>query len=399
MAHVAVHQPVLAAAGNPGYDATIDRIHARLRRRRDSADATDRGRDEPRRATSSTWIEEYPNAGQGLGLLGRHARDRARPAQPDEIVLSREQRTLALCINSFSTPPGGVTAPLVDVGRGDRDEDYAGKDVKGAVVIGDADAGAAVAPRVIAHGAIGVISTRLGEYVNPDPPGAPRDAARRVEHSAVGQHPVRRGAQGLRRSRPHRTPRARAAQGARARPATRHGARDHREHVLDQARRARSSPRFPAASRRTSAIVIAAHVQEPGANDNASGVATLAELARALRLGDPRGHDSAAGAHDHVPLARGDQRQPPVAEGSRRRGEERAVHVLDGHDRRGRRGRPAAVPDRALARSRRRVGAAVGSAHRVGPRQRARRIAQGRPAQRSAPRDLRARRARRPAGS
>jgi hypothetical protein len=32
-------------------------------------------------------------------------------------------------------------------------------------------------------------------------------------------------------------------------------------------------------------IVIAAHVQEPGANDNASGVATLAELARALRLG------------------------------------------------------------------------------------------------------------------
>ncbi len=31
--------------------------------------------------------------------------------------------------------------------------------------------------------------------------------------------------------------------------------------------------------------MIAAHVQEPGANDNASGVATLAELARALRLG------------------------------------------------------------------------------------------------------------------
>jgi aminopeptidase YwaD len=36
-------------------------------------------------------------------------------------------------------------------------------------------------------------------------------------------------------------------------------------------------------------IVIAAHVQEPGANDNASGVATLAELARALQDGIQRG--------------------------------------------------------------------------------------------------------------
>ena len=32
-------------------------------------------------------------------------------------------------------------------------------------------------------------------------------------------------------------------------------------------------------------VVLAAHVQEPGANDNASGVATLAELARALAIG------------------------------------------------------------------------------------------------------------------
>ena len=32
-------------------------------------------------------------------------------------------------------------------------------------------------------------------------------------------------------------------------------------------------------------IVIAVHVQEPGANDNASGVATLAEAARALMAG------------------------------------------------------------------------------------------------------------------
>ena len=76
-----------------------------------------------------------------MGSLGRHAGARRATGQPDDVVLSREKERLALCINSFSTAPGGVVAPLVDVGRGDRDEDYAGKDLKGAVVLGDADAG------------------------------------------------------------------------------------------------------------------------------------------------------------------------------------------------------------------------------------------------------------------
>src|SRR5207244_932695 len=36
-------------------------------------------------------------------------------------------------------------------------------------------------------------------------------------------------------------------------------------------------------------IVVAAHVQEPGANDNASGVATLQEMARVLAEGITKG--------------------------------------------------------------------------------------------------------------
>jgi len=56
-----------------------------------------------------------------------------------------EERTLVnyaqtpTCINSWSaaTPPGGVTAELVYVGEGTRDEHYAGKDVAGKIVLVD----------------------------------------------------------------------------------------------------------------------------------------------------------------------------------------------------------------------------------------------------------------------
>jgi hypothetical protein len=51
---------------------------------------------------------------------------------PEERVIVSFQDT-PTCINSWSgsTSPEGVTAELVYVGRGDRDEDYRGKDVRG----------------------------------------------------------------------------------------------------------------------------------------------------------------------------------------------------------------------------------------------------------------------------
>jgi hypothetical protein len=71
-------------------------------------------------------IDTYPSGGRGWDhSVGTVAI--ARQGQPDRVVLSRERDRLALCINSFSTPAGGIVAPLVDVGRGDREEDYAGK--------------------------------------------------------------------------------------------------------------------------------------------------------------------------------------------------------------------------------------------------------------------------------
>jgi hypothetical protein len=172
---------------------------------------------------------------------------------------------LALAINSYSTN-GVVEAPLVDVGRGQA-ADFEGKDVKGAVVIGDADLGGLFRQAVVQRGALGVISTSIGSYIATDPDilqwgSIPRDA----ERKAFGFKASRRANETLRaalKTGPRRV-KVEVVSTFAEKP----------ERTLVHEIRGSSLP--------DERIVIAAHVQEPGANDNASGVATLQELAYAL---------------------------------------------------------------------------------------------------------------------
>ncbi|HYN10754.1 MAG TPA: peptidylprolyl isomerase [Vicinamibacterales bacterium] len=263
-------------AGNAGYDASLDRVRARLQSAGYSG--------------SRLFFDQYPNTESGgwdhtVGTLAIAGSSRAS----DEVVLSREKERLALCINSFSTPPEGVLAPLVDVGRGDRDEDYAGKDVKGAVVLGDADTGQLWRRAVTNGGAIGVVSTSLPKYISPDPPSAkptPRDQWDILQWGSIPYDAVRKGF-GFKAS-----PRA-AARLRRARPRgsfSDEQAKKTPEVVV----RVTINSSFSTKPNRTliaeilgrvapaERVILASHVQEPGANDNASGVATLAELAAAL---------------------------------------------------------------------------------------------------------------------
>ncbi|MDQ6907974.1 MAG: M28 family peptidase [Chloroflexota bacterium] len=73
-------------------------------------------------------------------------------------VVSPEQRALTCITHSFSlaTGPAGLTAPLVYVGKGAA-ADYAGKDVRGAVVMADGLAMPAVAHAAHRAGAAGMI--------------------------------------------------------------------------------------------------------------------------------------------------------------------------------------------------------------------------------------------------
>lgn len=94
-------------AGNAGYNASLDRIRARLQQ----SGFSDRGDSAAPAAGPHTWIEEYGKA-QGwdytVGTLTLLGGERGK----DEVLLSREQQRVALCINSFSTPGGGIEAPL-----------------------------------------------------------------------------------------------------------------------------------------------------------------------------------------------------------------------------------------------------------------------------------------------
>ncbi len=267
--------------GNPGFDATIDRVHARLvasgfHDRLPGAAAA--------AAAPSVWVEEYPNPGKGwdhsIGTLAI-----VHPGKPDETVLSRANQRLALCINSFSTAPGGVTARLVDVGRGDQDADYATADLTGAVIVGDADVGQLWRRGVQGKGAIGVISGAMGDYVNPDPPGAkatPRESWNILQWGSIPYDETRKGF-GF-KATPHAMTTLRKALAAgpvevRVTIASTFSSRPARTLVAE----------IPGAVAPNERVVLAAHVQEPGANDNASGVATLAETARALALGIGQG--------------------------------------------------------------------------------------------------------------
>jgi hypothetical protein len=262
-------------AGNPGFDATIDRVHESLR----AAGFRDGPRNAPPRGGAS-WIEEYPNTGHGwsysVGTLAI-----VRSGRPDEVLLSRERQQIALCINSFSTPAGGVVAPLIDVGKGDSDAAFGGKNVRGAVVLGDAPVGTLWRLAVSARGAAGVVSTELRSFVSPVPPGRaapPRDQWDVLQwdsvpfddaHRAFGFKATPRAAATLRaalRVRPGQTQ-------VRVVTQTAFSGKPARMLVAEIGGRNAARER----------VVLTAHVHEPGANDNASGVAMLAELARAWR--------------------------------------------------------------------------------------------------------------------
>ena len=263
LSHVQFMSQYWRLPGNPGFDLSIDRLRERLTS-----------------AGLNTSVDEYPGSGAAWDYSAGTVAI-VRPGASDEVVLSREKERLALCINSFSTPAGGVVARLVDVGRGDRDEDYTGKAIEGAVVLGDADVGQLWRRAVTTRGAAGVISTTLPSYLSADPPGAPatpRDQWDILQWGSVPYDAARK-AFGFKAS-----PRA----AARLRQQLKAAGSGEVSLRVTVASTFSTGPvrtlvaEIPGRTAPAERVVLAAHLQEPGANDNASGVATLAETAAAM---------------------------------------------------------------------------------------------------------------------
>jgi hypothetical protein len=243
--------PLWRLAGNPAFEQSQQRIFDRL-----SA------------AGLAPRYESFANSGMGWEQIAGTVR---LGGTGGEVVLSREQDRVALAINSFSTPAGGAVFRLVDAGAGTSAAAYEGKDVKGAVVLVSGALAPAWQHAVRARGAAGVISSDLAAYTRPEQTpnvlqwgnipfdeslksfgfkATPRAASRLRAALAGGDATVHVNIETVFHRRPNRTL------------------------AVDIPGRARAGQR----------IVLVAHVQEPGANDNASGCGTL--LAAALGIQD-----------------------------------------------------------------------------------------------------------------
>jgi len=250
-------------AGNPGFNASIDHIRDRLIAGGFSP--------EPSGAVATVRVDEF-QSGRGWDYrTGTLAFDgSAEPA-----LLSRERDRVSLAINSFSTPPGGLRALLVDVGVGAA-ADYEGKNITGAVVLGDAPLGRLWQEAVKRRGAAGVVSTDIAPYIRPSDPAAmspeqqdvlqwgtiPYDAA----VHGFGFKSSSRAADRMRRQLKKGPVAVRVTIDATF--------YENPNRSLVAELRGRSKP--------DERIVMVAHVQEPGANDDGSGCGTLYAVARAL---------------------------------------------------------------------------------------------------------------------
>lgn len=262
-------------AGNAGFNASIDRIRGRLGQSGFAAKQTAHS-GEP-----VAWVEEFGQVNGWdhtvgtLTLVGEGG-------VPDEVLLSRDRHRVALCINSFSTSPGGVVAPVVDVGQGATDADYANVDVRGAVVLGNAETRGLWQMAVVKRGALGVISTTLEDYIRPGPPETdgqvPREEWDVLQWGSIPYDEARKGF-GFKAS-----PRA----AARIRARLKQGAANVRVDVASTFAPGKVRTlvaEIPGRTRAAERVVLVAHIQEPGANDDASGCATQVELARAIAAG------------------------------------------------------------------------------------------------------------------
>lgn len=244
--------------GNRGFDASIAHIAERLEAagyvREDRA---------PQDAALTYRIERYPMAAPAwepvdaaLTIVGER-----------EPVLRFATNRNMLATNSHATPPGGVTAELVDAGGGTPAELDAAN-VRGKVVLARTGVGRLFAEAVVRRGAAGVLGYSLPAYLQPEKNrtsiqfgSIPRDTTVRGWGIALSTDARERLVAALARGPVRVHVRADVAWTPDA---------------VEQAVVAEVRGRSHADER----FVFSAHVQEPGANDNASGVGAQVEMAR-----------------------------------------------------------------------------------------------------------------------
>jgi hypothetical protein len=247
--------------GNPGFDSSIAHVAARL---------AAAGYVEQSRATPSDRliyrVERYPMSGPAWMPLAAMLRLAAAGGAP---ILDFATNRNMVATNSFSTPPGGVTAEVVRVAALTPAALDSAR-VAGRIVMADAPVGRLFTEAVVRRGAVGVLAYAMPAYTRPEQnvhsiqfSSIPYDTAHRAWGITLSYDARRRLLEAM-ATAPVRVTVTISTQFTN--PAT--------ELAIVAEARGSVAP--------DERFVYSAHVQEPGANDDASGVATLTEMARVL---------------------------------------------------------------------------------------------------------------------
>lgn len=244
-------------AGNSGFNESIYHVEKILQQAgfvketNGEATATLTYRIEKRPMKRVTW--EPVDA--GLYIVGEK-----------EPVLQFTTNRNMIAMYSASTPAEGVTAELVYVGKGSAKE-LEGKDLTGKIVMADGGIGG-VYGNAIRNGALGALAYSMPKYNQPE------KNTHSIQFQGIGYTDSLRQKWGILLSYAARERlKAAIAKGpVTVKVVVKTKIYNSEELTLVANVRGKTRPgdRF----------VFSAHVQEPGANDNATGVATLAEMAR-----------------------------------------------------------------------------------------------------------------------
>ncbi len=175
-----------------------------------------------------------------------------------------------LAINSGSTPQEGVTAEVIDLGKGTK-KDFEGKDVKGKIVLGETGV-RSLYTLAIKNGALGVLAYSMPAYTQPE------KYVNSIQFQNIPYQDTVTQKWGVVLSFSAKEKLKAALAKGKIRVTVKTITKIYPSEELTIIANARGT------SKPDERFVFSAHVQEPGANDNATGVGTLAEMARVTAL-------------------------------------------------------------------------------------------------------------------
>ena len=247
--------------GNPGFDSSIAHVAARLAAagyvEQSAANPTDR---------LTYRIEKYPMATPAWEPLDALVRIVGTSGAP---VLAFATNRNMLATNSFSTADGGIDAELVHV---DAITPAAldAANVAGKIVLADGRIGQLFTEAVVKRGAVGVMAYSMPAYTQPE------KNTHSIQFSGIGFDSTKKTWGIVLSFDARRQLNAALAAG----PVRLHV--ETKSHFVNPATELAIVADVRGSAKPDERFVYSAHVQEPGANDDASGVGALAEMARTL---------------------------------------------------------------------------------------------------------------------